>query len=379
LSPSSWPPRKNSSILAWATEWYLRDEALTVASGRLVDHHHQLPLASSWGDGRLSSSGGQRFATSAKGPAVAALPRYFGHRRRGAQFFTWTSDQYSQYASKVVPATVRDAAHVLDGILDNQTELEIAEHTTDTHGYTEIVFGTFDLLGLRFAPRIRDLDRQRLYHRGPKPHSGDAVELLPHRIRPDLILNDWDAMLRLAASLKHGWAPASLLLTRLQASQRANPIARGLQEHGRLVKTNFILAWLADEQLRRRIGRQLNKGESLHAMRRYLWFAGEGRLRHRHADDQAVQAQCLTLVCNAIIVWNTVYAQAVLDQLRAEGQLITTNDLERLSPIQHAHIRPYRRYQFNTITQPGQLRPLRQPPPTRRASTRTMSPTASNA
>lgn len=52
-----------------------------------------------------------------------------------------------------MPATVRDAAHVLDGILDNQTELEIAEHTTDTHGYTEIVFATFDLLGLRFAPR----------------------------------------------------------------------------------------------------------------------------------------------------------------------------------------------------------------------------------
>ncbi len=122
--------------LAWATEWYLRHETLAAASGRLVDHHHGLPLASSWGDGRLSSSDGQRFATSAKGPAVAALPRYFGHRRRGAQFFTWTSDQYSQYASKVVPATVRDAAHVLDGILDNQTELEIAEHTTDTHGYT---------------------------------------------------------------------------------------------------------------------------------------------------------------------------------------------------------------------------------------------------
>ncbi len=120
--------------LAWANEWYLRDETLAAASARLVGHHHGLPLASSWGDGRLSSSDGQRFATSAKGPSVAALPRYFGHRRRGAQFFTWTSDQYSQYASKVVAATVRDAAHVLDGILDNQTELEVEEHTTDTHG-----------------------------------------------------------------------------------------------------------------------------------------------------------------------------------------------------------------------------------------------------
>jgi len=80
-----------------------------------------------------------------------------------------------------------------------------------------------------------------------------------------------------------------------------------------------------------------------------------------------------TLICNAIIVWNTVYTQAVLDQLRAEGQLITTTDLERLSPIQHAHIRPYGRYQFNTITEPSQLRPLRQPPAARRANEQTIS------
>ena len=61
-------------------------------------------------------------------------PLLFGHRRRGLQIYSWTSDQYSQYASKVITATVRDATHTLDGILDNQTVLPIEEHTTDTHG-----------------------------------------------------------------------------------------------------------------------------------------------------------------------------------------------------------------------------------------------------
>ncbi len=57
---------------------------------------------------------------------------------------------------------MRDATHTLNGILDNQTVPPIEEHTTDTHGYTEIILGAYDLLGLRFAPRIRDLDRQRV-------------------------------------------------------------------------------------------------------------------------------------------------------------------------------------------------------------------------
>ena len=52
---------------------------------------------------------------------------------------------------------------MLDAILDNETELTILEHTTDTAGYTELVFALFDLLGMQFAPRIRDLGDQRLY------------------------------------------------------------------------------------------------------------------------------------------------------------------------------------------------------------------------
>jgi TnpA family transposase len=167
-----------------------------------VDYHHRQPLADAWGTGRLSSSDGQRFATRTRGPGTAALPRYFGHRRRGLQIYSWTSDQYSQYASKVIAATVRDATHTLDGILDNQTVLPIAEHTTDTHGYTEMIFGAYDLLGLRFAPRIRDLDRQRLYRHGPTP-AVDTAEILRHKLRPDLITPYWDELLRLAASLRH--------------------------------------------------------------------------------------------------------------------------------------------------------------------------------
>ena len=52
---------------------------------------------------------------------------------------------------------------MLDEILDNETELPIEQHMTDTAGYTELVFALFELLGLQFSPRIRDLADQRLY------------------------------------------------------------------------------------------------------------------------------------------------------------------------------------------------------------------------
>jgi TnpA family transposase len=72
----------------------------------------------------------------------------------GITFYSWTSDQLSQYGTKVVPVTVRDSTYVLDELCNNETELPIREHTTDTAGATEVIFALFDLLGYRFTPRL---------------------------------------------------------------------------------------------------------------------------------------------------------------------------------------------------------------------------------
>src|ERR1700724_3102286 len=89
-----------------------------------------------------------------------------------------TSDQFCQYGSKPIPSTVRDATYVLDGILDNETELPIAEHTSDTAGYTDLVFSLFDLLGLQFSPPPARLGRSKAL---PVRHQHSLSEYWPTR------------------------------------------------------------------------------------------------------------------------------------------------------------------------------------------------------
>ncbi len=349
--------------LAWCTTWYLRDETLRPAVASLVNHQHRHPLGQLWGDGTLSSSDGQRFPVVVKSRKATPLPRYFGYGR-GLTFYTWTSDQWSQYGTKVIPATVRDATYVLDEILDNESELPIREHATDTAGFTEVLFALFDVLGLQFAPRIRDLGDQQLYRLDREADYGVAEPLLKGTINPELFLRRWDDILRLAASLKMGYVTASLIIGKLQGYPRQNALTRALQEYGRLVKTVFILRCLESPEYRRRINGQLNKGESLHALRRFLFFANEGEIRRGQEEGQANQASCLNLVTNAVIAWNTVYIQAVLDQLRAEGCGIEDADVLHLSPARYEHINPYGRYRFGVDGAPSdRLRPLRGPEP----------------
>lgn len=334
--------------LLWCNTWYVREETLRDATTVLVNHHHRLPLSRVWGGGMLSSSDGQRFPVKGKLRKARALPKYFGYGK-GVTFYTWSSDQFSQYGSKAIPSTVRDATYVLDEILGNETDLNITEHTTDTAGYTELIFALFDLLGLKFSPRIRDLKDQQLYRT-------DGLDLNTYpRLKPHLsgiisaerVCNHWDDMLRLAGSLKLGYATASLVVQKLQAYPRQHPLLRALQEYGRLPKTLHILNWYSDALSRRRINRQINKGEALHQLRSELVFGDHGEIRAQDDVQLSYQVGCLNLVTNAIVLWNTVYYEKVLKQLKKEGYLVDDEDVKHIWPTRRAHINIYGRYYFD--------------------------------
>ena len=346
--------------LEWAWEQLCREETLTAASATLVDHHHGLRLSEAWGAGRLSSSDGQRFSApkpraGSRGPADTSGTAGAACRSTRGRL---TSTASTRARSSPRPSATRRTCST--GSSTTTRSCRSRNTPTDTHGYTEMIFGAYDLVGLHFWPWIRDLDRQQLYGHGTPPDV-DTAELLRHKLRPQLITPYWDDLLRLGASLRHGWAPASLLLARLQAGSRRNPLAQALQEYGRLIKTNFILAWLGDDELRHRVRRQLNKGEQLHALRREIFYANEGHIRQRTPDQQSEQALCLAIVVNAIIVWNTVYIQRVLDQLRANGEVIASSEIEHISPLARQHIHLYGHYPFDLANRPDGHRPLRAP------------------
>ncbi len=140
-------------------------------------------------------------------------------------------------------------------------------------------------------------------------------------------------------------------------------LARALQEYGRLVKTLFILRYLENPDYRRRIHAQLNKGEALHALRQFLFFANQGYIRQHQPEDQANQSSCLNLVTNAVVTWNTTYMMDAITNLRAKGHAVADSDLVHLSPALYAHVSRYGKYHFEaeaTLDQQPR-RPLRQP------------------
>jgi len=104
----------------------------------------------------------------------------------------------------------------------------------------------------------------------------------------------------------------------LQTGDRPTSLAQAIAEIGRADKTIHMLTYLDDENKRRRTLHQLNRGEGHHAVARNVFHGKreERELRLAYREGQEDQLGSLGLVLNIIVLWNTIYMDAAIRQLR---------------------------------------------------------------
>ena len=350
------------SRLSWVDQNYIRNDTLVAANAILVAAQNRSALAHQWGGGDVASADGMRFVVPVRTVHAAANPKYFG-RERGVTWYNLISDQFSGLNHIAVPGTLRDSLILLGVVLEQPTELQPTQIMTDTGAYSDVVFGLFRLLGYRFCPRLADVGGTRFWRIDPTADYGDLNAVARQRVNLSLIEQQWDDILRLVGSLKLGRVPANGIMRTLQIGDRPTRLAQALAEFGRIEKTLHTLTYIDDEAKRRSTLTQLNRGEGRHSVARVIFHGKRGELRQRYQEGQEDQLGALGLALNIVVLWNTIYMEAALDQLRQEGFPVHDEDVARLSPLIHDHINMHGRYSFAVpeVVARGELRPLRDP------------------
>lgn len=346
--------------LVWVEQNYMRDETLVDANAMLVSAQNQIALARVWGGGDVASADGMRFVVPVRTVHAAPNPKYFG-MGRGVTWYNLLSDQRTGLNAITVPGTLRDSLILLATVLEQQTELQPTHIMTDTGAYSDVVFGLFRLLGYRFCPRLADVGGTRFWRINSQADYGQLNAISNNKVKLSVIEPHWDDVLRLIGSLKLGRVPATGIMRTLQVGDRPTPLALAIAEIGRIDKTIHTLNYIDDESRRRSTLVQLNLGEGRHALARDIFHGKRGELYQRYREGQEDQLNALGLVVNVIVLWNTIYMNAVLTQLRKEGYPVLDEDVARLSPFGHKHINMLGRYSFavHDSVARGELRPLR--------------------
>ena len=321
--------------LKYVSDWRLVEENQRAALAAIVHGISRLDAAGHWGDGTTSASDGQRFAMPQK-----VLQRTYSTRFNdfALEFYSFVADNYAPFYSRPVECTDRDAPFVLDGVLYHESDLNLEEHYTDTHGYTEINFAAFGMIGMRFCPRIRSLHRQRIYCADPARDHGVLEPVLQRGRRAvnfRLIAEQWDRIGQFYAAFPAGHATASAALQRLNRFQASNRFYAANRELGRALKTEFVLQYMSEPKLRAKVRRGLLKVEQLHALARAVYYGQRGRISAREVYDQMNACSCLTLILACIVYWQA----REISRLAAAPDFPFDPDLLRhVSPIEWKNV-----------------------------------------
>jgi TnpA family transposase len=326
------------------TDWQLTEENQRSALASVVNAIANLDTSQIWGQGKTSASDGQRFAFPRQVLQQTFTPRF---RDFALEFYSFVADNYAPFYGMPIECTDRDAPFVLDGLLYNESDLELEEHYTDTHGYTEINFAAFAMLGRRFCPRIRSMQHQRIYRIDTEKDYG-ILEPLVHRrdriIKMDWIVDQWDRMGQFYATLQSGHTTANVGLKRLNSMSSKNEFHRANRELGRIFKTEFILQYMSQPPLRRRAKRGLLKVDQLHALSRDVVYGKRGRITERDFHEMMKTCSCLTLILACIVYWQAKEISRVASECNPEEDGIDISLLEHVSPVEWQNVLLYGEY-----------------------------------
>lgn len=185
---------------------------LVDATSQVINAYNQYDLPGYWGTGNTGSVDGTRFDMYEQN---LLSEFHLRHASYGGVGYYLVRDNYIALHSRFIPCGVREAAHLIDGLMENESDIQPTLIHGDTHAQSTVVFGKAHLLGIKLVPRIKDINSLILFKPDRRKSYEHIDSLLSEGINYDLIRTNYREILRVIISIKLGKVSASTIIRRL--------------------------------------------------------------------------------------------------------------------------------------------------------------------
>lgn len=287
-----------------------------------------------------SSSDGKKIVVAVDSLLANYSYKYYG-KEQGISANSFVDNKQSFFHVNVLSSSEREAAYMIDGLVRARENIykEIEEdpfiqsldddmfykkshrHSTDTFGYTDAAFSGLFFINVSFAPRIKNIENTALHAYEHKYIKSEChLPIAPKRaITKSLILDNWDDILRFMATIKLGYAPASTLF-RMLSAKGDSKLYKALKEFGKLLKTQFVYAYIEDVELRQRIQKQLNRAELGQRFKDAVFHRRKGQLKVGELKEIEKVVACTNILQNIIVLWNYLFLIRYLMQIESKSE-----------------------------------------------------------
>lgn len=341
------------SQLAHCVNWYFSLENLHSVNNSLIEFMNKLWLPHQFKKEKSllhTSSDAQKRCVSAESLNANFSYKYFGHGK-GSNIYTFIDERGMLFFTTVFSSAERDAMYVIDGLLHSE-RFQSDMHSTDTHGYTDIIFAISHLLGVSFAPRLKDAASQLLvsFDKIRSDLIKNSAVILPKKVvTKGCIRSNWDTILRLLATMKLHEHQASIIIKRLNNYAADHPLKAAMSEFGKIIKTAFLLEYFDDVELRQTIEKQLNKGELANKFSSAVSFANNQEIMQVEREEQEIAAVCKMVLQNIIILWNYVELTKLIMRSDKIRQTDIINNILNGSVLAWGHVNLLGTYDFRNL------------------------------
>ena len=150
--------------LKHAVNWRFSLDNIIAANDRVVAAMERMELPQVYGrspETLRTSSDNQKFESRKPSLNASYSFKHFG-QIQGAGACTFIDERSFLWRSPVFSAAERESGYVIDGPIHNDV-VKSDIHSTDEHSFIEAIFCAAHLLGISYAPRLKDLREHNLY------------------------------------------------------------------------------------------------------------------------------------------------------------------------------------------------------------------------
>ncbi|MCP3967277.1 MAG: Tn3 family transposase [Lentisphaerae bacterium] len=309
---------------------YMPTQHLMEAASMLTQTYLQTPMAARLGNiTNVLMTDSMQVRTLKKSLIARQHHRYLSGK--STLLFQHITENFICLFTQALICNVSEAIHMLAGTLECREGKKPIINISDMAGKSGLVLGLSRLMNIYPYVRVRSRNL-KLWGINKKDHYQSIPASITGQIKSNIIDEGWQDVMWILASIEAGTAKPIIILNHL-LSQPNHPAAKALEELGKIERSLYVLSYGTDLDLRRFVIRHTSHREHWNKFTRNVQAFGD-LIQEKTIEDQEEVFWFLTVVQNAIILWNALSLENIIPNF----QMLSEEDLKRTLPTMTGHI-----------------------------------------